>query len=160
MISVRPAFLLALASSTILLAQDPGAPKSPVSAGKSDSAGNPFDTLPTLNPERWATAIRPELGSYPGIAHMAGISGRLVMAAKIDSTGKALDTRLLSGRPQLAAYLDRYIRGIQFKLVESDGQGPWNFVVNAEFELRAKIGIAPLGVKPELIKVAVGRLPL
>jgi len=103
--------------------------------------------LKVLPVERWTTALLPPMPGYPGLSKIAGIEGELLMHCKVDSRGKVTDTRLVSGPPQLASTLDKWVRQIQFKVLAEDGEGPWHFPISAKFSMPDRIQFFPSAIK-------------
>ena len=103
--------------------------------------------LKPLPSERWKTALLPPLPVYPGLSQIAGIEGELLMHCKINQAGKVTETKLISGPPQLASTLDKWVRHIEFRVLPEDGAGPWHYSVSAKFSLPNRIQIFPSAIK-------------
>ena len=98
-----------------------------------------------LPPERWNSAQKGRISSYPPLARLAGISGDLVMLLEINELGQVIGGRRISGPPQLAAPVERFARTIRFSPEPTDRPGPWVFSITARFDLTGKAGWAPTG---------------
>lgn len=96
---------------------------------------------------RWKTAMLPAIPPYPGLSQLAGIEGELMMHIRIDPKGKVVDTKLVSGPPQLARCLSEWARAMQFQVQPEDGTGPWHYSISAKFSLPNRIQIFPSAVK-------------
>ena len=116
---------------------------SPQSA--SNSAQSSSTALKELSTERWASAKKGRITTYPPLARLAGISGDVVMRLSINEQGKVTDAKLVSGPPQLAAAVDRFARSIQFVPEPTYLPGPWQFSITARFDLAGLVGVAPTG---------------
>jgi TonB family protein len=108
----------------------------------------------SLPVERWETATKGRITSYPPLARLAGIAGDVVMALTVNDQGQVIATKLLSGPPQLAAMVDSYARKLKFVPEPSDLPGPWSFSITARFDLTGQIGVAPTGQPIQLQPVA------
>ena len=108
----------------------------------------------SLPVERWNTAAKGRITSYPPLARLAGISGDVVMALTVNDQGHVIATKLLSGPPQLAATVDSYARKLRFFPEPSDLPGPWSFSITARFDLTGQIGVASTGQPIQLQPVA------
>ena len=103
--------------------------------------------LRSLPEERWETAQKGRIDTYPPLARLAGISGDLVFTLQINDQGQVTNIKLVSGPPQLAVTVENLARGIRFRPTAEDLPGPWQFSITARFDLSGKAGWAPTGEK-------------
>lgn len=107
-----------------------------------------------LPAERWNSAQKGRITTYPSLARLAGISGDLVMNLDVNEQGQVTGVRLVSGPPQLASTVESFARSIRFAPQPADLPGPWAFSITARFDLAGKAGWAPTGQPISLQPVA------
>lgn len=148
---------LPLITATLLILSGSAAP-----SGAPDTAAinQQISSLKPLPPERWDSAEKPKISSYPNLARMTRTQGEVVMLMEIGANGKCVRTSAVSGAAQLVSFMESYLKTVTFSPLPADGPGPWSLSITASFDLSGFISMGPTGRELTPQRVSCPELPI